>query len=92
MMYTMYMALHINNPEVEAKVRILASKTGESMTDAIGIAVQERLSRVEPRNKKAPEETVESILGLVRSYGLQRINPDLSEDEILGYGPNGYCE
>jgi hypothetical protein len=31
--------------------------------------------------------TVEEIQALVRSFHLQPINEDLSEDEILGYGP-----
>jgi antitoxin VapB len=85
------MALHIINPDVEQKVRDLASLTGESMTDAIGAAVEERLFRVRPSSRR-PEPTVEEILELVRSFNLQPINEDLTEDEILGYGPQGFCE
>ncbi len=91
-MYTMYMALHITNPEVEQKVRQMASLTGESITEAVGTAVDERLSRVARRSDNMPQETVESILALVKSFGLEPINRDMTEDEILGYGPNGYCE
>jgi hypothetical protein len=87
----MYMALHITNREVEAKVRTLASVTGESITDAIGAAVDERLRRAMPAHRMQ-HETVDSILALVRSYKLRSINNGLTEDEILGYGPNGYCE
>jgi antitoxin VapB len=85
------MALHITNPDVEQKVRDLASLTGESMTDAIGAAVEERILRVRPSSRR-PEPTVEEILELVRSFDLQPINEDLTEDEILGYGPQGFCE
>ena len=86
----MYMALHITNPVVEQKVRDLASITGESMTDAIGTAVEERISRVKSSPK--PDPTVEEILQLVRSFNLQPINEGVTEDEILGYGPNGFSE
>jgi len=88
----MYMALHITNPEVEEKVRALASTTGESITDAIGAAADERLARVKPTRRKSPSPTVDEILALLRSFDLQPINMHLTDDEILGYGPNGYGE
>jgi hypothetical protein len=37
------------------------------------------------------EPTVEEIQALVRSFHLQPVDEDLTEDEILGYGPDGYC-
>ena len=88
----MSMALHITNPEVEQKVRQLAAATGESMTDAIQTAVDQRLSQMRSGGKKSREETVESVLEFVRSFNLKRINQGLTEDEILGYGPDGYSE
>jgi hypothetical protein len=88
----MYMALHINNPAVEQKVRDLASLTGESMTDAIGAAVEARILQVQPFTPRQADPTVEDILELVRSFKLQPINQDLTEDEILGYGPRGFSE
>jgi len=88
----MYMALHIANPEIEAKARTLASFTGETVAEAVGASIDERLSRIVPKSKERPDETVDSILALVRSFNLQPVNCDLTEDEILGYGPNGYCE
>jgi antitoxin VapB len=90
-MYIMYMALHINNAEVEEKVREMASLMGESMTEAIGKAADERIARA--RSAKGPQKTpsVEDILQLVRGFNLQPINSDLTEDQILGYGPDGYC-
>jgi antitoxin VapB len=90
-MYTMYMALHITNPEVEQKVRRMASLTGESITDAIGNAADERMARVRVAKGGRGTSSVDEILALVRSFQLQPINSDLTEDEILGYGPDGYC-
>ena len=89
-MYIMYMALHINNAEVEQKVREMASLTGESLTEAIGRAADERIARVRPAAGDEAVPTVGEILALVRSFDLQPINSDLTDDEILGFGPEGF--
>ncbi|HEX7158347.1 MAG TPA: type II toxin-antitoxin system VapB family antitoxin [Edaphobacter sp.] len=86
------MALHITNQVVEQKVRDLASVTGESITEAIGSAVDEKMHRIKPADVAAPAPTVEEIRAMIRSFNLQPINEDLTEDEILGYGPEGFCE
>lgn len=91
-MYTMYMALHITNPNVEQAVRELAGVTGQSMTDAIGTAVAERLESLKPAQRRQPMPSVEEVLALVRSYDLQPMNEDLTDDEILGYGTDGIPE
>ncbi len=90
-MYTLYMALHINNAAVEQTVRELAGVTGESMTDAIGNAAAERLQRLRLRTDESMP-TFDEIKAMIRSYNLQPINPDLTEDEILGYAPDGIPE
>ena len=91
-MYTVYMALHITNAHVEKTVRELAGITGESMTDAIGAAAEERLERLRVPQFPRLKPPVEEIMALVRSYHLQPINGDLTEDEILGYGSDGIPE
>ncbi|AEU35982.1 Rv0623 family protein transcription factor [Granulicella mallensis MP5ACTX8] len=91
-MYTMYMALHITNPAVEQKVRSLASVTGESITEAIGAAAEERLIRFNAAGKNLSSPSVEEVLAMIRSFNLKPINEDLTDDEILGYGPEGFCE
>lgn len=85
------MALHINNEAVERKVREMASLTGESITEAIGKAAEERIARARLSKAQQRPPSVDEILDLVRSFELEPINGDLSEDEILGYGPDGYC-
>ena len=89
-MYTMYMALHITNPDVEKEVRELALQRGLSITDLIGTAVGEFRRRNPPTVKSKP--SAEEIMAMVRSYDLQPINEDLTDDEILGYGPDGIPE
>jgi len=84
------MALHINNPTVEKEVRELALQTGQSITDLIGTAVGEFKRRHPLRLRQKP--SAEEIVALVRSHNLQSINEDLTDDEILGYGPDGIPE
>jgi antitoxin VapB len=84
------MALEITDPQIEKKIRHLAEATGETIPEAVAAAVEERLARVKPVAQKG-RPTVEEIRALVRSFHLQPINEDLTEDEILGYGPDGYC-
>ena len=84
------MALEITDPEIEEKIRHLAEATGETIPDAIDAAVEERLARVKLGVQKG-KPTVKEIQDLVRSFHLQPINEDLTVDEILGYGPDGYC-
>lgn len=91
-MYTMYMALHITNPAVEKTVRKLAGLTGESVTDAIGVAALERIARIEPSVPSESIPSFEEMMAIIRSYNLQPINEDLTDDEILGYGPDGIPE
>lgn len=45
------MSLNLKNPESEELARELASRTGESLTQAITIALQERLDRLEKAKK-----------------------------------------
>ncbi len=85
------MASQITDPGVEAKAQQLASATGESVAQAIGIAVDERLARMKCSVRFAESESVESILTFVESLGLRR-NDALTDDQILGYGPQGYSE
>lgn len=86
------MALHINNDAVEQTVRKLAGLTGESMTEAIGVAASERIARMTPPAPARPVPSDEEIKAMIRSYNLQPINENLTDDEILGYGPDGIPE
>ncbi|MGY1640884.1 type II toxin-antitoxin system VapB family antitoxin [Geodermatophilus sp. SYSU D00703] len=47
------MALNIKNAEAEELARQLAAATGESVTRAVSVALQERLDRVRSRDRAA---------------------------------------
>jgi hypothetical protein len=83
-------ALHITNPKVETSVRRLAAQRGQSITEVIGVAVQELAK--EPPQSRRRRPTVEEALAMIRSFPQVEIDYSLSEDEILGYGPHGYPE
>ena len=92
------MTVVIEDAEFDQAVRELAAATGEPEALALKLSVRERLDRVtlSKGTKTGTEETekptVEEIMKLIRSFDLGPVNYDLTQDEILGYGPNGYCE
>jgi antitoxin VapB len=86
------MALSIDNPEVEQQVRRMAALTGESVTDVVRAAVEERMARVRTHQQLEPKPTPEEMLDVIRSFNLKPVNENLTDDEILGYGSNGVCE
>lgn len=63
------MGLNIKKPAVEAKIRRLAERTGESLTDAIDNAVEEKLARLEREDaKKGPAKTLEEFEAAMKPY------------------------
>lgn len=87
------MALNLKNPEVERLAAEVARITGESKTEAIRKALEERRRRLTGRSVA---ERRQRVLGLLE----RRVWPTLvpgpgrrptaaEEDDILGYGPNG---
>lgn len=84
------MALNIKDPQTDALVRRLAAMTGESITDATRTAVEERLARLERRRPATTaRDAVLSIMDRGRARAALRGPGGPSEDEILGYGPDG---
>ena len=80
------MALSIKNPEVERLARELAAKTGESMTDAVLIALRERLAGQEDDRRAFKTRRLHEIVAEARMV------PHLdtrSIDDIMGYDEIG---
>jgi antitoxin VapB len=81
------MALSIKDDDTDRLAREVAKQTGESLTEAIRVSLEERLRRLAGR-RRAPTrlEKLSEILARVDSL------PPLdsrSEDEILGYDERG---
>ena len=88
------MALNIKNPEVERLAADLARLTGESKTEAIRRALDERRRRL---TRRASDERRTRVLRLLEKRVWPTIPKDQKgrrltrreEDEILGYGRGG---
>jgi len=83
------MGIFIKNPATEAKIRKLANRTGESLTQAVERAVDERLAKTAPQRRKGRVDRVKLAKVLAYFDSLPRINDHLTDDEIIGYGENG---
>jgi len=80
----------IKKPEAEAKIRELAERTGESITDAIERAVEERLQRLGPKEKKKGRIDRKKLAELLAYFdALPKINEHLTDEEIIGYDEHG---
>lgn len=81
------MALNIKNPETHHLARELAERTGESLTEAVTVAIRERLASLrDERAVDAKAAAVREIQSFVASL------PDRdtrSPEEILGYDERG---
>ncbi len=81
------MALSIKNPEVERLARELAARTNESITDAVLVALRERLARQEQaREKRLLRARIARIQEELRPH---LIDDPRSHDEIIGYDEDG---
>ncbi|WP_019876715.1 type II toxin-antitoxin system VapB family antitoxin [Sporichthya polymorpha] len=81
------MVLNIKDAGTDRVVRELAAATGESITVAIRVAVEERLARVRRRNAAATTSDV--LTEIIRRGRARAVVDSRGEDEILGYGPDG---
>lgn len=88
------MALNIKNPEVERLAAEVSRLTGESKTEAIRRALDERRRRLKGRSQDDRRARVLRFLeakvwpSLPKSQKGRRLTR-AEEDEILGYGPGG---
>ena len=83
------MGILIKRPETEDKIRELAERTGETITDAVDRAVDERLTRIGNRKHagRVDWQRLEQLVSKVRSS--PAINERLTDDEIVGYDETG---
>jgi len=83
----MLMPISIKNSEVEQLARAVAAEAGESLTDAVRHALEERLDRI--RGSRTAPTTFESIMEVSRRC---QALPDLDQrapEDVLGYDEHG---
>ena len=81
------MALSIRNQKAEKLARKLAAESGETLTQAITHALEERLERL--RGSSAAPDLVEEILKISKRCSAIPDRDQRSSDEILGYDSAG---
>jgi antitoxin VapB len=80
------MALSIKSDEADQLARRLAARTGESLTEAVLVALRERLAREELRRRPGIRERV---LRLCAEADELPVLDDRTPEEILGYDEHG---
>ncbi len=81
------MALSIKNDETERLARQVARETGESLTEAIQKALQERWERLKARRRS--QVLVGQVEDLLRRVDALPTLDSRPEDEILDYDEHG---
>ena len=85
--YVSFMALNINDPEPDRPARALADVTGETLTEAVAIALRERLDRV--RGTHGAPATAQKIERIALRCASLPVLDARSANEILGYDRDG---
>src|SRR6266508_3841034 len=84
--YTSGMALSIKNPEADRLARELATTTGESLTDAVVNALQERLDRARHQRAAGVAQRLRRLAAEVREIPVIDLR---AADDIIGYDDDG---
>ncbi len=81
------MALSIKDAKTDRLARKVARLAGESNTEAVSRALEERLSKLMVRRKT--RSLAEELLAIGRHSASLPILDDRTPDEIIGYDENG---
>ncbi len=81
------MALNIKDAETERLARNLAKLTGENLTTAIKIAIEERLRRVGGQSRRAA--LLQDMAEIRRRWSAIPIRDDGTPEATLGYDEQG---
>jgi antitoxin VapB len=81
------MALSIKHPEADRLARELAAQTGETLTEAVVIALRERLARETGRTRSVPLR--QELAAIRHRCAALPVIDTRSADQILGYDEHG---
>jgi antitoxin VapB len=81
-------SLNIKDSRTHELVRRLAAATGETQTEAVRVAVQERLRRVEA-GRGDSHQLVQRLNEIARHCAFLPVRRMRTEDDILGYNERG---
>lgn len=81
------MALSLKDPEVDRLARELAERTGETLTEAIKVALRDRLVRLRGRRRRRPLS--EDLRDIGRRCAAMPTLDDRTDEDIIGYDHRG---
>ncbi|MEM5787541.1 MAG: type II toxin-antitoxin system VapB family antitoxin [Syntrophobacteraceae bacterium] len=81
------MALSIRNPRAEKLARQIAAESGESLTEVIIHALEDRLQRL--KGRRTATDVAEEIIKISRRCRALPDKDHRGADEILGYDERG---
>ncbi len=81
------MGLNIKNDRAHRLAKELSGLTGESLTSAVTVALEERLAREKTKRNRAG--IAERLMEIGRRSAARPILDDRSADDILGYDGDG---
>jgi antitoxin VapB len=81
------MAISLKDPEADRLAREVAARTGETLTEAITIALRERLARLRGQRRRRPLS--EDLREIGRRCAALPTLDDRPAEEILGYDHRG---
>jgi antitoxin VapB len=80
-------ALRVKDPETQRLARILAERTGETLTEATRRALEERLRRLGQATRKPA--LLDDLRAIRRRWSAIPVLDRRSAEEIIGYDENG---
>lgn len=81
--------LNIRDPRAHALAREVAQATGETMTEAVRKALEERLERLRTRERVSRRERAARLMARGKTFASLPVLDRRSLDEILGYDEVG---
>jgi antitoxin VapB len=87
LIYNIDMALSIKHPEADRLARELAARTGETLTEAVVVALRERLARETGRARATPLR--EELAAIRHRCATLPVIDNRRAEEILGYDERG---
>ncbi len=82
------MPISIKAPEADRLARELTAVTGETITDAVIVAMRERLSR-EEHKQASKAQLIDDLMAIAKHCSSLPTRNNLTEDEIMGWDENG---
>ena len=81
------MALNIRNSKTEQLAKTVSELTGETKTQAVTVALKERLERIQ--RESSGKSLVDELNGIALRCASLPVLDNRSEDEIFGYDEDG---